>query len=121
MHRKVAGTFLVAVAILVSGCSSPSTSETGVSPDGADAKVVSTGTNYDSGSYEVTTGGVLSYENDDNNFHNVVIEDQDFTLDVRPGDMAAQVVDLPPGRYVFYCSVPGHRQSGMEADLVVTK
>ena len=28
--------------------------------------------------------------------------------------------ELAPGRFIFYCTVPGHRESGMEGDLTVT-
>ncbi|HVO55373.1 MAG TPA: plastocyanin/azurin family copper-binding protein [Solirubrobacterales bacterium] len=32
---------------------------------------------------------------------------------------AEATVELPPGNYKFFCSIPGHRQAGMEGTLVV--
>ena len=29
------------------------------------------------------------------------------------------LANLAPGKYVFYCTVPGHRQAGMQGDLTV--
>jgi plastocyanin len=35
------------------------------------------------------------------------------------GATAAATASLVPGQYVFYCSVPGHRQAGMQGTLTV--
>jgi uncharacterized cupredoxin-like copper-binding protein len=38
---------------------------------------------------------------------------------VQPGGSSTVSLDLRPGRYTFYCPVPGHRQAGMEGTLTV--
>jgi plastocyanin len=35
------------------------------------------------------------------------------------GKQTVTLNDLKPGKYVFYCTVPGHRQAGMQGDLTV--
>ena len=40
---------------------------------------------------------------------------------VQSGDTSTFTVDnLPAGKYVFFCDVPGHRAAGMEGTLTVT-
>ena len=35
------------------------------------------------------------------------------------GKQTVTLSNLAPGKYVFYCTVPGHRQAGMQGDLTV--
>jgi uncharacterized cupredoxin-like copper-binding protein len=40
---------------------------------------------------------------------------------VPKGGSSQVTAPLKPGKYTFYCSVPGHRQAGMQGTLTVTK
>jgi len=43
-----------------------------------------------------------------------------FSLEADGGGGAQSMkIDLKPGRYTFYCSIPGHRAAGMEGTLTV--
>lgn len=54
--------------------------------------------------------------------HNLTIAQGSTVLGATPtftGGTRTLTLNLKPGRYVFYCSVPGHRQAGMEGTLTV--
>jgi plastocyanin len=43
-----------------------------------------------------------------------------FQIEVESGQTDSEKVDLKPGKYTFYCSLPGHRQAGMVGTITVT-
>jgi plastocyanin len=53
--------------------------------------------------------------------HDLVFDDAypGFQLEAQTGETDAKKIDLKPGKYTFYCSLPGHRQAGMEGTLTV--
>jgi uncharacterized cupredoxin-like copper-binding protein len=42
------------------------------------------------------------------------------TPTIQPGKSATLKVDLKPGTYDVYCSIPGHKQAGMDVKLTVS-
>lgn len=60
----------------------------------------------------VTNAGVLQ--------HDFIIEDTDFGTELLDGGSEATItVNLAAGEYTYFCSVPGHREAGMEGTLTV--
>jgi mono/diheme cytochrome c family protein len=56
--------------------------------------------------------------------HDIALEGPDGSelangAEVSGGGVSRISVNLRPGRYTFYCTVPGHRQGGMEGTLTV--
>lgn len=55
--------------------------------------------------------------------HDVAIEDSGgetiAKTEILTEGSDSTTADLKPGKYTFYCSVPGHRQGGMEGTLTV--
>jgi plastocyanin len=78
---------------------------------------------YDKAELEAETGNVtIEASNPSPVPHNVAIEgggvDEQGPV-VQEGGTSRVSVDLEPGEYTFYCSVPGHREGGMEGTLTV--
>ncbi len=62
----------------------------------------------------------LTLDNQGAIFHNLEIEGvANFVLEADAAQQDIGVVDLADGTWVMYCSVPGHREAGMEAPLIV--
>jgi len=65
----------------------------------------------------------IDFTNPQSLTHDVVIEDESGkdvggTEVIGEGE-TSETVNLKPGKYTFYCSVPGHREAGMEGTLTV--
>lgn len=66
------------------------------------------------------TDVTITVTNDGSLGHDFTIEDTDLTTSlVDVGGSADLVVNLQPGSYTYYCSVPGHREAGMQGTLTV--
>jgi plastocyanin len=78
---------------------------------------------YQFGSAEAPAGQLtIDSENEASIPHNIALEGggvDEVGPEVQDGGVSEIEVDLQPGEYTFYCSVPGHRAGGMEGTLTV--
>jgi plastocyanin len=79
---------------------------------------------FEQDSLTATAGEVtFAFTNDASVPHDLVIEgaegDLGETEEISGGDTAEVTIELEAGEYTFYCSVPGHREAGMEGPLTV--
>ena len=66
----------------------------------------------------------IDVKNDGAIVHNLNVEGNGIaekkTADLQPGSSGKLTVDLKPGKYEMYCSIDGHRASGMEGTITVS-
>jgi plastocyanin len=134
-------------AIVLAGCGSSSNSTTSGSAPASETTAASTATStkpagaaasskvalaanpegqlkYDKSSLTAKAGSVsIAFTNSSPVEHDVTIESSggqsEGATPVFQGGTKILAVSLKPGTYKFFCSVPGHRQAGMEGTLVV--
>ena len=120
---------LVAAALLAAGCGGDDNGEA------TDTTPVAEGTTlqlaadpggalaFDETSLDAPAGSItIALTNDSSVPHNGAVEtgDVDEESDTVTGEPTSLTVDLESGAYTFYCSVPGHRDAGMEGTLTVS-
>lgn len=98
----------------------------GAAVEGADLQVLARDIDFDRDRYELPAGQpTIGYVQEGATRHTLLIEDAegedvgDFRLEVNGEETDAGTVRLEPGDYTFYCDIAGHREAGMEAELVV--
>ncbi len=90
--------------------------------DSADTSITFSGTEFAYSPSEGTVSGgfELIFENAGRVLHNLEIEGvSGLLLEANPGKSSAETIRLEPGSYTIFCSIPGHRQAGMEGTLTV--
>lgn len=89
-------------------------------PTSPSLDVVATEMAYDPDTVAVAAGTIeVVLRNEGRLLHDLRISDQPFIIEATSGATAAGQVALEAGSYAFYCSLPGHREAGMEGVLEV--
>ena len=142
--RKVPALIVATAALLIAGCGSSSKSTTSTtapassaattagSPapvnEGAGSSLSLTADKegqlkYNTSTLTAKAGKIsIAFSNSSPLAHNVTVEGAGQVRGATPtfsGGTQTLTVNLKPGTYKFYCSVPGHRQAGMEGTLTV--
>ena len=108
--------------------STPATSSTAAPAGGGATLDVSTPSGsslaFDQKSLSAKAGNVtIDFDNKQSLQHDVAVADSSGTVlgqtDLVSSGTTSTTVDLQPGTYTFYCTVPGHKEAGMEGTLTV--
>lgn len=132
MKRTITTLLLPALILLAAACGGGSDTEGTQTPAPADAgtpaaagsgsvEFVATEFAFDpsEASVPADTDITVSLRNDGNIEHDWSIKDQDLNILAAAGQTGTGTLNLPPGTYTFYCSIPGHEAAGMVGTLTV--
>jgi plastocyanin len=112
------------LAVLAAACGGDDGGEAYVEPAGPpdDTVSVESGNIYFDPEELDAQAGIIDIElRNEGGLHDIVIRDvPGFQIEVSgAGDRASKKVELEPGSYEFYCTVPGHEEAGMKGTLTV--
>tara|TARA_B100000700_G_scaffold306917_1_gene382676 strand:- start:447 stop:803 length:357 start_codon:yes stop_codon:yes gene_type:complete len=110
------------IALLVAACGGGGSSVQAPSEDGVLRITSYDRQDYDADAYEAQAGTVrFEFSQVGVQEHTLLVEglEEQMRLVVVDGNTDTGSLDLPPGRYILYCDIAGHRASGMEARLTV--
>lgn len=124
-------TLLVGMVVLIAGspepAGSPAATATGEGNQtelvgSSEITVIGTEFAFDPDEIVLNPGATIILDNQGLVIHNMEIEGvPGFVIEAQAGQSASGTVDVDPGDYVIFCSIPGHREAGMEGTLIVTK
>lgn len=114
----------IAVGLVTAGCGDdedPGASLAPVEgPTSPGLDVVATEMAFTPDAVAVDAGDIeVAMTNDGSILHDLRIDDQSFILEAVPDETVSGEVTLEAGSYAFFCSIPGHREAGMEGVLEV--
>lgn len=80
----------------------------------------SIGAGFSPSTLQVAAGKVtVRFVNDEAIAHDFTVDELDISVPLGADESTEFELDAPAGTYAFYCSIPGHRQAGMEGTLTV--
>lgn len=77
---------------------------------------------FDPDSFSIAAGEdhEVTIENTDGQMHTFTLDEADVDVEVAAGESETVTLNVADaGEYTYYCSVPGHRESGQEGTLTV--
>lgn len=124
-RRSVAPTtLLVAASLVVGACASSGDDEIDATGDdatqgAATLTVTAEEFAFTPAALTARSDFTLTLNNSGSMQHDIRVEDTDIMVEAAAGKSATSEAHLEAGDYTFSCSIPGHRDAGMEGSLTV--
>lgn len=122
----VFGLFAMVIAVFAVGLAARAVKDSGggggggsSAPAESSAEVTLADFSIDPDTLAVTSGATISLVNNGAVQHDLVVDTQASPMLEPGGEAVMELTDVAPGVYDMYCSVPGHREAGMEGTITV--